>query len=214
MEVFISLITAYPVVLYTFGLVLVVLYWLVASLGLLDIDALDLPDPESDMDLDAGVGAEGLAGLLLKVGLNGVPLTIVLSLLILLSWMISYFASFLLMPIVPGAVLWFLVGTAILIGAWVVAVPITAALIKPLKPLFAKTKGHSRTSVLGQVAIIRTSRVDEAFGEADFNDGGAGLVLKVRAETPNEFKRGDRAVLLEYLETDNAYRVIPERDFY
>ncbi len=212
MEVFISLITAYPVVLYTFGLVLVVLYWLVASMGLLDIDALDLPDPESDMDLD--VGAEGLAGLLLKVGLNGVPLTIVLSLLILLSWIFSYFASLLLMPIVPGAILWFFAGTAILIGAWVVAVPITAILIKPLKPLFAKTKGHSRTSVLGQVAIIRTSRVDETFGEADFNDGGAGLVLKVRAETPNEFKRGDRAVLLEYLETDNAYRVIPERDFY
>lgn len=212
MEVFISLITAYPVVLYTFGLVLVVLYWLVASMGLLEIDALDLPDPESDMDLD--VGAEGLAGLLLKVGLNGVPLTIVLSLLILLSWIFSYFASLLLMPIVPGAILWFFAGTAILIGAWVVAVPITAILIKPLKPLFAKTKGHSRTSVLGQVAIIRTSRVDETFGEADFNDGGAGLVLKVRAETPNEFKRGDRAVLLEYLETDNAYRVIPERDFY
>jgi len=214
MDVFLFLITTYPVAIYTFGLCLVVFYWLVVSVGLLDIDVLDLPEPETDLEFESDIGAEGLAGLLMKIGLNGVPLTVVLSLLILLGWLISYFASYLLMAIVPGNLLWFLVGTAILIGAWMLAIPITAILIKPLRPLFSKAKGTTRASVLGQVAVVRTSRVDEGFGEVDFNDGGAGLVLKARADTPNDFKRGDRVVLLEYLETDNAYRVIPERDFY
>jgi hypothetical protein len=44
-------------------------------------------------------------------------------------------------------------------------------------------------------------------------DGGAGLILRVRADEALGFKRGDRVVLLEYLAAEHAYRVITEEEF-
>lgn len=214
MELFLTLITGYPVAIYTFGLCLVVFYWLVACLGLVDIDLLDITAPEFDADIDTGTGAEGLAGLLMKLGLNGVPVTVILSLLVLLSWLISYFGSYFMLHLPSFAGLHLILGTALLAGAWLIALPITRVLIKPLKPLFAKLEAVTPQSILGQPVIVRTSRVDDGFGEASFNDGGAGLILKVRSNTPNTLKQGDRVVLLEYLNDEHAYRVIPEREFY
>ena len=67
--------------------------------------------------------------------------------------------------------------------------------------------------MLGQVAIVRSSRVDRLFGEASFDDGGAGLIIKVRAMNDQVFKRGDRVVLLEFVAQENIYKVISEQDF-
>ena len=36
-------------------------------------------------------------------------------------------------------------------------------------------------TVLGQVAVVRSSKVTESFGEAILEDGGAGLHLKIRS---------------------------------
>ena len=46
-------------------------------------------------------------------------------------------------------------------------------------------------------------------GQAEVDDGGAGLILQVRAD-PGVFRRGDRVVLVDYLAAQNAYRVIPD----
>jgi len=68
-------------------------------------------------------------------------------------------------------------------------------------------------SVIGQTAIVRSGRVTLEHGEAILQDGGAGLILRVRADEALAFKRGDRVVLLEYLEAQHAYRVITEAEF-
>ena len=90
---------------------------------------------------------------------------------------------------------------------------ITAQLIKPLRPLFKKAEQETLKKILGQTVIVRTSRVDKEFGEAILEDGGAGLILKVRSSGDETFKKGDVIVLLEYLEKNNTYRVISEQDF-
>ncbi|MGC3048282.1 hypothetical protein ACPTGU_30655, partial [Pseudomonas aeruginosa] len=51
-------------------------------------------------------------------------------------------------------------------------------------------------------------RVSLELGVALLEDGGAGLILKGRAEEIEGFKRGDPVVLLEYLEAEHAYRVV------
>jgi len=86
-------------------------------------------------------------------------------------------------------------------------------LVRPLRPLFLKLEATTSKSVLGQVAIVRSGRVTAAQGEATLEDGGAGLILRVRADEAHGFKRGDRVVLLEYLEAEHAYRVITEDEF-
>ena len=71
----------------------------------------------------------------------------------------------------------------------------------------------SSKSVLGQVAVVRSGRVTASHGEAVLEDGGAGLILRVRADEALGFKRGDRVVLLEYLAAEHAYRIITEEEF-
>jgi len=104
-------------------------------------------------------------------------------------------------------------GLVVMIGALVLAVPIASTLCRPLRPLFLKAEATSTRSVIGQTAVVRSGRVTAGQGEAVLEDGGAGLILKVRADEALGLKRGDRVVLLEYLEAQHAYRVITEDEF-
>jgi hypothetical protein len=162
---------------------------------------------------DADGGVHQLAGLLLKLGLNGVPLTIVISLLALFGWFICYFAVHLIFPYIPDGFLEYIVGLPILVGSLYGAVLITAQVIKPLKPLFANMNKNTVKNVLGQTAIVRSLRLDSGFGEVLLADGGAGLIFKARTMNNETFKKGDRVVLLQYLKDQHAYRVISETEF-
>ena len=217
MDPFYQNISSFPTAIFTFLLLLCVLFWLAAVIGIVDIDFLDVDLP----DLDTTSGAKpdefanpnALAGLLLRFGMQGVPVTISLTLAALVGWLFSYYAVHMLSPIVPDGLIRVIVGVAILFTATYVAMLLTAILIKPLRPLFAQTQQGQGRQLMGQKAIVRTSVVDRHFGEAIIEDGGAGLLLKVRSTGSDTFKHGDVVVLLEYLEKDNAYRVISEAEF-
>ncbi len=213
MDVFILIIASYPVAVFTSLLLVVVIYWLIAILGLIDIDTLDLPEIDAEAELDSLEGLTGVAGFLIKLGFQGIPVMVILSLLTLVAWWTSYFCVWLL-PFALNGIWKLVLGTAILITSFIFALLITRFLVIPLKPLFRKNTARSKRSFLGQAVVIRSSRVDEHFGQAEFNDAGAGLILNIRAKTPNQLKKNDRVILLEYLEKDHVYLVIPERDFY
>jgi hypothetical protein len=210
MTPFLQNITAFPTIIFTIVLGVAALYWIVAVLGLADIDLLDL-----DMDTsDAGSGASDvLAGLLLRFGLKGVPLTLIISLVALIGWFICYYLAYLSASILPAALFRYLLGIPIFIGSLYIAVMITAQLIKPIRTLLEKSQQHDAKHILGQTAVVRTSRVDSTFGEATLNDGGAGLLLKVRSNSGSQFQKGDRVVLLEHNKHTNTYRVVSEQEF-
>jgi Protein of unknown function (DUF1449) len=219
MHDFIQVIAAFPTAIFTFVLGVALLYWLCAMLGFVELDALDvdIPDIDGHMVLNSHQHhsfGENFAGLLMRFGLNGAPVTIVISLVALFGWLISYYPSYVLYHFFGHNFLHFIVGVPIFIGALYFAVIITSACLKPLRVLFAKAEQETTKRVLGQVAIVRSSRVDRLFGEAAFDDGGAGLIIKVRALDDSIFKRGDRVVLLEYVPQENIYRVISEQDFF
>lgn len=217
MDPFYQNISSFPTVFFTFFLLVVLLYWLVAVLGLVEIDVLDFDIPEADgVDINPDTGlsnANVLAGVMLRFGLHGVPVTIILSLVALFGWLICYYAVHFLMGLVPDGLFSFLAGIPVLIGSLYIAVMTTAVLIKPIRPLFKKTSQETVKRVLGQTAVVRTSRVDHNFGEATLEDGGAGLLLKVRAMGTSTFSKGDRVVLLEHDKQTNTYRVISEEEF-
>lgn len=215
MDPFYQNIASFPTLFFTLLLAVTTVYWLVAVLGVVDLDILDLDIPEGDVDInnDASSGANAIAGLLLKLGLNGVPLTVVISFLALFGWLICYFSVHLIFPIVPDGVLEYVVGFPILVGSLYAAILITAQIIKPLKPFFANMYKNTIKNVLGQTAIVRSLRLDSRFGEVLLMDGGAGLIFKARTLGDETFKKGDRVVLLEYLKDQYAYRVISESEF-
>lgn len=210
MELFLQTSLSFPTVIYSFLLCVAAIYWLVVAAGLLEIDLLDI---EAESVMEGSGQGEGLAGLLYKFKLDGVPVTLVLSLLFFFGWFVCYFVELWLLRHLPLGLLRYPLGLLVIGGAFVVAAPLSAAVCRPLRPLFLKAEATSSKSVLGQVAVVRSGRVSISHGEATLEDGGAGLILRVRCNETQDFKRGDRVVLLEYLAAEHAYRVISEEEF-
>ena len=208
MNPFYENISSFPTVFFTLLLMLCILFWFVSVLGFVDIDFLDIDGPDAD-----ATGPDALAGILFKLGLNGVPVTIILTLIALIGWTISYYVVHFFFGIIPDGILRYAAGLPVFLGSAYVAIMLTAQIIKPLRPLFKKATRNTVKQILGQTAIVRTSRVDKDFGEASLEDGGAGLIIKVRARSDDNFGKGDRVVLLEHNKEMNTYIVVSEEEF-
>jgi len=207
---------SFPTVFFTFFLLIFVLYWIIAVLGWVGIDVLDVDLPDADGDISQPTDSASpnvLAGLLMQFGLHGVPVTVIFSFIALFGWLISYYTVHFFFDLVPFGVFRFLFGLLLIGGALYTATLLTAILIKPLRRFFLKAQQKTEKKVVGQTAVVRTSKVTSNFGEAVLDDGGAGLILKVRSKGDTQFKQGDRVVLLEYLKTENVYHVMSEQEF-
>lgn len=240
MSEFLNAILAYPTVVYTILLGVVVVYWLFVLLGALDIDLLGDADLDghghTDVDLAghghaeiAGHGHDvhldgpghldshghhpgdhpgdadaehvgGLAGIIQTLGLGGVPVTLMLSVLILAAWGFCLGATELL-----GRAGWLAVAAPLVSLA--LAVPVTAGVIRPLRRFFVSLAAPQNRDLLGKICTITTLRVDERYGQAEVEDGGAGLIVQVRSTDPGRLNRGDRALIFDY--KDEVFYVEP-----
>lgn len=215
MDPFYQNILSFPTVFFSVILIFCIFFWLVAILGVFDISFLDIPEPDFDVGGDADLPStpDAVAGIILKLGLNGVPLTVIISLITLFGWFISYYTVHFFYSYVPAGIIYYFVGVCVLVASLYLSALFTAQIIKPLRPLFKKMEQDVEKIVIGQTAIVRTSRVDNEFGEATLDDGGAGLILKVRSSGEERYKVGDRVVLIEYYKELNAFRVVSEKEF-
>jgi len=187
MTPFYQTITSFPTVIYTGLLLLCIFYWAIAVLGMVEVDFLDL-DLDGDIDINEGADAQqALAGLLLKLGLHGVPLTIILTILSIIAWIICYYTSFYLAPILTVGLIKYPVGLVVFV---------VATYLAALKTV-----------------IVRSAVVTRLKGEAFMSDGGAGLLLNIRATGDEEFKKGDQVVLIEQINEQNVYRVVARSEF-
>lgn len=209
MEHFHQIVVSFPTSIFTVLLLVVMMYWLLAILGAVEISVLDI---ELDLDSDTS-SLEAVTGFMMRMGLNGVPVTIVISLVAIIGWTISFYTVYFFFDFIPSELLRYLAGVPVVIGSLYVAILLTAALIKPLRPLFQKLNQQTVKRTLGQVAIVRSTQVNQQAGEATFADGGAGLILKIRSRDETVFHRGDRVVLLEYVPERYFYWVISEQEF-
>lgn len=207
MKPFYDILGSFPTIFFTILLIVVVAYWLLAILGAVEISVLDF-----DVDTDIS-STSAITGFMMRLGLHGVPVTIIISLIAIFGWLISYYIVYFFFGLFSGNILRYVVGVPVLFGSLYAAVMLTAFVIKPLRPFFRKTHQQTIKRVLGQVAVVRSAIVNNRSGEAMLADGGAGLILKVRSSGEAEFYRGDRVVLLEYVPEQFVYRVISEQEF-
>jgi len=56
---------------------------------------------------------------------------------------------------------------------------------------------------------VRTGSVTGTFGEALLEDGGAGLVVRVRVDRELPVKRGDQMLIVDYDEAKESFLVEP-----
>lgn len=195
METVLTLISSFPTVVYTIPLGVCLLFWLFSLLGTFDF--LDL-----DVDSEAG-----FAGLLATFGLAGVPITLSFSLLFLFAWTFTLCIDAWLLPWLPQGVIHDIAGMGVLMVNFVLAVYITGKITRPLSKLFVTHEARSNQSLLAKVCQITSMSVSDRFGQAKVEDGGAGLIISVRASTPNDFKKGDTALIYEYDPDKNLYYI-------
>lgn len=199
-------ISSFPTVIFSFVLAICVLFWLIAVLGVIDIDFLGVETSEGTVN--------AMAGLLLKFGLHGIPLTVIISLWSLFGWILSYYAVYYLSGWVPQGILLFIFNGVVFITALFFSILLTVICLHFIRPIFPNNEQKSVKKLIGKTAIVRTSKVTELFGEVFLEDGGAGLILKVRTDKDKPFIKGDKVVLLEYFEESNTYYVVSEHTFY
>ena len=224
MSDFLQTCLTFPTLLYSIVLAFCAIYWLLASTGLVDTDAIDgmlAGDAHAhvhvghDLHHHHGDGGDHAtsAGMLARLGLSGVPIMVVLTVLSFFGWLCTYFVHLLVLSHLPAS-LRLLLGIATLLGALVPGLVATSLLLRPVSKLIHRLRPPVPPSILGKAGTVISPHVDERDGRAEFDDGGAGLILQVRAAPGTRFQRGDRVVLLSHDEAANAYAVISESEFH
>ncbi|WP_261863536.1 hypothetical protein [Psychrobacter sp. JCM 18900] len=198
---FITKISLYPTIVFTGLVMFVTLYWVVSLLGMADMDSVDAVETGSDAAVSDLSSTGFFTGLMLKFGLYGVPLVIILSLISLIGWLLSYLYTSFLHQNFDSGVLYYVFGTGALIFVLVVSMWLTGIIISPIRKNIARIPKRNSANNVGKIAIVRTLSVTDKHGEAELNDGGAGLILKVRSDNSTSLlKKGDRVMLIAYLE--------------
>lgn len=230
MQAWLAVALAYPTIVWTTLLAVAVLYWLFVIVGAVHLDAgaehglgdgghagadgghagadaghaggdgADGGHADGDADVDVEGGPLDIVGAL---RLRSVPLMVSVSFGALFAWLASW-----------GAVEWLGLrgaawGSLALLLSMVVALPLTSLAIRPLAPLFKPNVAGRRGDLVGKLCVVRTGTVDHRFGEALLEDGGAGLVLRVRVEHGEELHRGEEAVIVAWDEERDAFVVAP-----
>lgn len=207
MNDFLTTVLTFPTLVYSIVLAVCVAYWLLAATGLMHHDGAAFGDAHVDH-----THAGDLAGLLGKLGLAGVPIMVIATVVSFFGWVVAYYAQLLVLDHLHVSMR-ILLGIAVDVAALVPGLLATSIVLRPVSRWILKLRPPVEPTLLGRAGTVATPSVDDAYGQATVEDGGAGLVLQIRSTDSGRFKRGDRVVLIEYLDAQHAYRVISEQQF-
>ncbi|SEG69929.1 Protein of unknown function [Thermomonospora echinospora] len=202
---FVGTVFAFPTVLFTFSLLVVVGYWAFVVLGAADLDLLDG---------DAEAGAAGLGGFLGALRLGEVPVTVALSLLIAFSWFFSLVGAVVLDRFDLSSPLTLALGLLALTLAVVAGWLVTCLVVMPLRKALPQVRESSRHDFVGRMCVIRTSTVGPDFGQAEITSpDGSSAIIQVRQETPDPLAEpltvGSSALIFDYDTAGEFFRVMP-----
>ena len=191
---------------FTILLGLVIVFWLTTLLGAVSVDSLDV-DADIDVDAagdDANVGLGGMAAAMMRVVNAGyIPLTIVLSILILMMWIASILLNYYFNP---GHSM--LVAGGFVIAAFVLGVIATKAITQPLVPFMKKLKdAENAAPVIGEVGVVRSIQIDSQYGQVEVErPDGAPALLNARLGVDSEpVPRGTPVVIISIDEKSGVY---------
>ena len=131
MEQLFNTASSFPTVIFSALLGIIVVYWLIGLIGLVDLDLAG--DIEADIDADAGGSIGGLAGLFLTFGLTGIPFTLVISIVVLICWLISVYSQYYLLSFLPDGWLYYVVGAVVNVVIFFVSFTTCRCLFAPVK---------------------------------------------------------------------------------
>ena len=185
--------------------VFILIYWITVIIGLFDIDLFDFDiDFDADAEVD-GVSVTWLNSVLAFFNLGQVPVMIFFTFLIMPAWALSI--------IVNDAIgnSSFLLGLPILFGVLFVSLFIAKVLTTPFVKIFGKLgKSDSKSEVLiGKVCTVTISTNSKKTGQAMVESSGAPFLLNVKSIEGHSLKKGQSALVLDFVEAKNVYLIEP-----
>ncbi|MEW2634176.1 hypothetical protein AB0903_21645 [Streptomyces sp. NPDC048389] len=198
MNEFLSTAFAFPTILFSAALAVVIFFWLLVLLGTAEHDSFD-----SDVE-PSGIGTSGL---------GGVPVAVAASLLITIAWFTSLAGSVLLRRSDLAGVPYAALACAVLAAAVLVAWVVTRRLVRTAAKLFPDERVPSRQDFVGMTCTVRTGRVDAGFGQAEVRaSDGSTAVVQVRqldANGEGPLATGSTGLLYQYDEAGEFFWVTP-----
>jgi len=184
---------------YTILLIVLVMYWCTAVLGLVDLDMFDLsPDVDAGADADFDLDAPAADGSVLQTVLsffnfNEVPVMMYATLVVLTMWVVSVQLSYYLRDYIAGYELWFALGLAVpnLIFGLFMAKLITM----PLRIL--RQDRIQETPLVGKTCTVVSLEVTENSGQCEIPSKGAPVTVHACTRDGEVLHKGDRAVIVE-----------------
>lgn len=182
-----------------------VLFWIVNLVGGLGTDLLD-GDLDADVDGDIGAhfGIGGVMATFLKsVNAGTIPLTIGLSILILMMWMAAILLNYYFNPGHSTSVAVGFAFVALLLG--LVA---TKAVTQPLVPFMRRLKAaEDAPPVVGEVGVVRSIQLDAEYGQVEvIRTDGAPAILNARLDDDcGPLPRGSRVIIFGMDEKTGVY---------
>ena len=177
---------------------LVIIFWLLAVLGTVDIDSLDIDfDVDTDIDTDVTPGNLGFLGGLMKlVNATDVPVMMVLSLLTLFMWVISILSNAAFNPGHSG-----LIACGLLVGNLIASSILVKIITQPLIPFFkAFKKGENDDEpVIGRIGTVKSRMIDRKYGQVQIprNNGAPAIVNCRMAEGHAPLVRGTQVLVFD-----------------
>lgn len=209
MAEFLEVALSYPTLPYSVVLCFAVIYWMLAATGIIDDGGIGSGD---GADFHTGnEGATGLVGMFARIGLGGAPTMLVVLLLAFFGWTTTYLVQLFLLQSLPAPLRWG-IGTGVAVAALIPGAVVSSWVLRPIRRLFMKLRPVAQESILGKSGQVSSPEVTEQRGYASIDDGGAGLILQVRARPGERHLRGDRVRLLQYLPEHNHYLVVGESE--
>ena len=191
------------------------IFWIFAILGMFDIDIFpsDTGEDAFDTDIDLDGEIPGFIGLLHTLGLTGVPLTLVISIIALIGFTLCYFTSAWILTPLDSTLLRYLIGSAMLAVSLALAIPVTAQIIKPMKPLFVKHYAPSKKDYIGHVCVVTSSSVNSEFGIGIVETSGPPIQVDIRTLEGETYRKGDSLRIADYDASKDTFEVISEEKF-
>ncbi|WP_432150914.1 hypothetical protein [Streptomyces sp. bgisy029] len=160
MDEFLNAALGFPAVIFGAALVVVVCFWLLVLAGAADQHSFDA-------DLDSGA-----------VGFGGVPVTVSVSLLVVIGWFGSLTGTVLVHQLPATGATRAVLAVAVLAGSLFLAWGTVRLLAHLFRRYFPAEPPPSRRDFVGRVCTIRTGSVSAAFGQAEVAaaDGSTAIV--------------------------------------
>jgi len=199
-------------VVYTFLLVLVVLYWLMVIVGAFDFGSFDIDldlDVDADIEADVDVSAGGgISGALHFFNFGKLPFMVIMSFVILSSWAGSVLGNY---YFGNGSILFSVV---LILPNLLLGLLLAKVITTPLIPVFEKMEsGIEPVDYVGMLCKLVLPASNSQMGQAEvLIDNNKLLVnVKMEKESSGSLEKGAEALILRK-QKDKSYYIIQKYD--